>query len=141
MTSLATPEALRALLLDVRTIAVVGLSPKPGRPSHGVARYLQAAGYRIVPVNPGHAEILGERSYPTLAAAARDHAIDVVDVFRRSERAGAVVDEAIALSPTPRLIWLQEGVVDAAAEVRAEAAGIPFVMNRCLAVEHRALEV
>jgi len=141
MTSLASPEALRALLLEVRTIAVVGLSPKRERPSHGVARYLQGAGYRIVPINPGHAEILGERSYPTLAAAARDHAIDVVDVFRRSERAGAVVDEAIALSPTPRLIWLQEGVVDASAEARAGAAGIPFVMNRCLAVEHRALEV
>jgi len=136
-----THDALRELLREVRTIAVVGLSPKRDRPSHGVARYLQGAGYHIVPINPGHEEILGERSYPTLAAAARDHAIDVVDVFRRSERAGAVVDEAIALSPTPRLIWLQEGVVDAAAEVRAEAAGIPFVMNRCLAVEHRALEV
>jgi len=136
-----TPDALRALLRDVRTIAVVGLSPKPERPSHGVARYLQGEGYSIVPINPGHAEILGERSYPTLAAAARDHAIDLVDVFRRSERAGAVVDEAIALSPAPRLIWLQQGVVDAAAQARAGAAGIPFVMDRCLAVEHRALEV
>jgi hypothetical protein len=134
-----TPEALRALLRDARTIAVVGLSPKTERPSHGVARYLQSAGYEIVPVNPGHGEILGERSYPTLAAAARDHAIDVVDVFRRSERAGVVVDEAIALRP--RLIWLQQGVVDAAAQARAEAAGIPFVMDSCLAIEHRALEV
>jgi predicted CoA-binding protein len=134
-----TPDALRALLRDVRTIAVVGLSPKPERPSHGVARYLQSAGYRIVPVNPGHAEILGERSYPTLAAAARDHAIDVVDVFRRSEQAGAVVDEAIPLRP--RLIWLQQGVMDPAAQARAAAAGIPCVMDRCLAVEHRLLEV
>ena len=134
-----TPDALRALLRDVRTIAVVGLSPKAERPSHGVARYLQGAGYRIVPVNPGHGEILGERSYPTLAAAARDHAIDVVDVFRRSEHAGAVVDEAIPLRP--RLIWLQQGVVDPAAQARAEAAGIPFVMDSCLAIEHRALEV
>jgi hypothetical protein len=136
-----TGDALRALLRDVRTIAVVGLSPRTDRPSHGVARYLQAAGYQIVPINPGHPEILGERSYPALAAAARDRTIDLVDVFRRSELAGGVVDEAIALSPTPRLIWLQLGVVDAAAETRAGAAGIPFVMDRCLAIEHRALEV
>jgi uncharacterized protein len=134
-----THDALRELLRDVRTIAVVGLSPKRDRPSHGVARYLQGAGYHIVPINPGHAELLGERSYPTLAAAARDHAIDVVDVFRRSELAGAVVDEAIALRP--RLIWLQQGVVDTAAAARAEAAGIPIEMDSCLAVQHRLLEV
>jgi predicted CoA-binding protein len=132
-----TPEALRTLLREARTVAVVGLSPDPTRPSHGVARYLQRAGYRIVPVNPGHAMILGERSYPTLAAAARDSAIDVVDVFRRSEYAGGVVDEAIPLEP--RLIWLQQGVVDDAAAARAAAAGIPCVMDRCLAVEHRLL--
>jgi predicted CoA-binding protein len=136
-----TRAALRGLLRDARTIAVVGLSPKPERPSHEVARYLQKAGYQIVPVNPGHAEILGQRSYPTLAAAARDHAIDVVNVFRHSDRAGVVVDDAIALRPAPRLIWLQEGVVDAAAATRAGAAGIAFVMDRCLAIEHRALEV
>lgn len=136
-----TDDALRTLLREVRTIAVVGLSPKTDRPSHGVSRYLQGAGYRIVPINPGHAEILGERSYPTLAAAAREHAIDLVDVFRRSALAGAVVDEAIALRPAPRLIWLQLGVVDPAAKTRAEAAGIAFVMDRCLAIEHRALEV
>lgn len=134
-------DQLRALLRRVRTVAVVGLSPKPVRPSHSVARYLQRAGYRIVPVNPGHDEILGERSYPTLAAAARDHAIDLVDVFRRSAHAGAVVDEAIALRPPPQLIWLQQGVVDAAAQARAEAAGIAFVMDNCLAIDHRRLEV
>jgi len=134
-----SPEELRAVLRRARTIAVVGLSPKPGRPSHAVARYLQGEGYRIVPVNPGHAEILGERSYPTLTAAARDHAIDVVDVFRRSEHAGTVVDEAIPLHPL--LIWLQQGVVDAQAAARAEAEGVPFVMDRCLAVDHRLLEV
>jgi uncharacterized protein len=135
-----TLDELSALLHAARTIAVVGLSPKPERPSHEVARYLQRAGYRIVPVNPGHREILGERSYATLTAAARDHTIDVVDVFRRSESAGAVVDEAIALRPAPRLIWLQQGVVDAAAQARAASAGIPFVMDSCLAVEHQALE-
>ncbi|MGH7520505.1 MAG: CoA-binding protein [Gemmatimonadales bacterium] len=134
-------DALRALLRRVHTIAVVGLSPKPVRPSHSVARYLQRSGYSIVPVNPGHDEILGEKSYPTLTAAARAHTLDLVDVFRRSEHAGAVVDEAIALRPPPQLIWLQQGVVDAAAQARAAAAGIAFVMDRCIAVEHSHLEV
>jgi uncharacterized protein len=134
-----TPDALRTLLRDARTIAVVGCSPKPERASHAVARYLQDAGYRILPVNPGHTEILGEPAYPTLAAAARAQPIDVVDVFRRSEHAGAVVDEAIALRP--RLIWLQLGVIDEAAAARAEAAGIPCIMNRCLMVDHQHLEV
>ena len=141
MTPPPAADKLRDLLRQARTIAVVGLSPKPIRPSHSVARYLQRAGYRIIPVNPGHDEILGEKSYPTLEAAARDHAIDVVDVFRRSERAGAVVDEALALNPPPKLIWLQQGVEDSAAAQRAEAAGIPFVMDHCLAIEHRHLEV
>ena len=134
-----TREDLRALLREAHTVAVVGLSPDPARPSHGVARYLQRVGYRIVPVNPGHATILGELSYPTLAAAARDSVIDVVNVFRRSEYAGRVVDEAIPLRP--RLIWLQQGVVDEAAAARAAAAGIPCVMDRCLAVDHQLLEV
>jgi uncharacterized protein len=133
-----TAEALRAILHAAETIAVVGLSPKEERPSHQVALYLQRAGYRIVPVNPGHDTILGERSYPTLAAAAAQHAIDIVDVFRRSAFAGAVVDEAIRVRP--RLIWLQRGVVDDAAAERAAAAGVPFVMDRCLMVDHRLLE-
>jgi predicted CoA-binding protein len=139
---MTSPEdELRSLLRRARTIAVVGLSPKPIRPSNSVSRYLQRAGYRIIPINPGHGEILGEKSYPTLEAAARDHPIDVVDVFRRSEHAGAVVDEALALRPPPQLIWLQQGVEDRAAEQRAAAAGIPLVMDRCLAIEHRHLEV
>lgn len=134
-----TPDALRTLLREARTIAVVGLSPDPARPSHSVARYLQGAGFRIVPVNPHHESLLGVRCYPSLTAAARDHTIDVVDVFRRSEFAGAVVDEALALRP--RLVWLQQGVVDTAAAARAHAAGVPFVMDRCLAVDHQLLEV
>ncbi len=132
-------NGLRDLLRRARTIAVVGLSPNPKRPSNSVARYLQGSGYKIVPINPGHGEILGEKSYRTLTDAARDHAIDIVDVFRRSEPAGAVVDEAILLKP--QLIWLQQGVVDPAALARAAKAGIPFVMNECLAVEHRLLGV
>ena len=129
---------LRDLLQRARTIAVVGLSPKPIRPSHSVASYLQRAGYRIVPINPGHDTILGEQSYPTLAAAAKDHTIDIADIFRRSEHAGAIVDDAIAIRAG--LIWLQQGVIDPAAEQRAAAAGIPFVMDRCLAIDHRHLE-
>ena len=86
-----SPEALRALLREAHTIAVVGLSPKALRPSHVVARYLRDAGYRIVPVNPGHARLLGERCYPTLRAAAGDHAIDVVDEAARDRAAAAEI--------------------------------------------------
>src|SRR5207249_3845795 len=115
----AVDKVIGAAVIARQTIAVVGLSPKPWRPSHQVARYLQRAGYRIVPVNPGHDAVLGERSYPSLTAAAAAHSIDVVDVFRRGELAGPIVDEAIALKP--RLIWLQVGVVDPAAGARAAA--------------------
>ncbi len=136
-----TAEELSRILEGkaTRTIAVVGLSPSPARPSHIVARYLRDAGFRIVPVNPHHETILGERSYATLTAAAADHSIDVVDVFRRSQFAGSIVDEALSLRPPPRMIWLQMGVVDEAARARAQTAGIPFVMDRCLMVDHRAL--
>jgi hypothetical protein len=124
-------------LRDARTIAVVGLSPNPMRPSNSVSRYMQRAGYTIVPVNPGHNEVLGARSYRTLTDAAREHTIDIVDVFRRSEHVGAIVDEAIAIKP--KLIFLQQGIVDLEAQDRAAAAGIPFIMDHCLAIEHRRL--
>lgn len=133
------PDALRALLRAAKTIAVVGLSPDVGRPSHEVALYLRAAGYRIIPVNPMHQSVLGEVSYPSLTAAAHACRIDVVDVFRRSEFVGPIVDEGIALKA--KLVWLQVGVRDAAACARAEAAGIPCVMDRCLMVDHRELGV
>ncbi len=135
----AEEDKLRALLREARTIAVVGLSPNPMRPSNSVARFLQRSGYKIVPVNPGHSQILGAKSYRTLTDATREHPIDIVDVFRRSEHVGAIVDEAIAV-PT-KLIWLQLGVVDAAAAQRAEAAGIPFIQDHCIAIEHKSLEV
>ncbi len=134
-----TEDALRALLREAKTIAVVGLSPKAWRPSHQVADYLQRAGYRIVPVNPRHDTLLGQKSYPGLRAARADHVIDVVDVFRRRELVGPIVDEAIAIQP--RLIWLQLGVVDETAPPRAATAGIPLVMDRCLMVDHQALGV
>jgi predicted CoA-binding protein len=125
-------DRLRALLREVRTIAVVGLSPKVDRPSHGVAKALQGFGYRIVPVNPGQAELLGERCYPTLSDLPPEvrATVDLVDVFRQSDAVGGIVDECIALR-LPRL-WLQDGVVDEAAALRARAAGIEVVMDRCV---------
>jgi predicted CoA-binding protein len=120
-----------ALLRRVRTIAILGLSDTPGRPSHNVARALQKFGYRIVPVNPGATEILGEKSWPDLESAIKGAGpVDVVDVFRRSEHVPAIVDEAIRLA-VPAL-WLQDGVIDEAAATRAREAGIFTVMNRCM---------
>jgi len=126
-----TKTEIDALLKRARTIAIIGLSNTPGRPSHNVARALQRFGYRIVPVNPAATEILGERSWPDLASAVRDAGpIDVVDVFRRPEHVPAIVDDAIRLA-VPAL-WLQDGVIDEAAAGRARAAGIFTVMNRCM---------
>jgi predicted CoA-binding protein len=132
-----TLDELWPVLQAARTVAVVGLSPNPSRPSHSVARYLQRSGYRIVPVNPNADRVLDERSYPSLTAAAHDHTLYIVDVFRRSEHAALIVREAIPLAP--RLIWLQEGIIDPAGAALAQAAGIPFVMDHCLAVEHERL--
>ena len=132
-----TDAYLSGILMDVRTIAVVGASPRPNRPSHGVMRYLQRQGYRAIPVNPFAAgtTILGEVCYASLAELPRAGVgpIDMVDIFRRSEAAGAVVDEAIALGV--KAVWMQLGVVDPAAASRAEAIGIRVVMNRCPAIE------
>jgi len=128
-----------ALLRRVRVVAILGLSDTPGRPSHNVARALQKFGYRVVPVNPGAAEILGEKSWPDLESAIRGvGAVDVVDVFRRSEHVPAIVDEAIRLK-VPAL-WLQDGVIDEAAAARARSAGIFTVMNRCMFRDRSTLE-
>jgi predicted CoA-binding protein len=132
---------LRDVLSGVHTIAVVGASPRPHRPSHGVMRYLQRQGYRAIPVNPfaAGATILGETCYAALAdiPVADMGPIDMVDIFRRSEAAGAVVDEALALGGASgiKAIWMQLGVVDPAAASRAETNGIRVVMNRCPAIE------
>jgi predicted CoA-binding protein len=128
---------LRDILTSVRTIAVVGASPRPHRPSHGVMRYLQRQGYRTIPVNPFAAggTILGERCYAALGDIPVDLAgpIDMVDVFRRSEAAGSAVDDAIASGA--RVVWLQLDVIDEAAAARAEARGLKVVMDRCPAIE------
>lgn len=131
------PDAaqLGALLRGARTIAVVGLSPNPRRPSHAVAAYLQEAGYRILPVRPGGATILGESSYPDLAAAhAAAGPIDVVNIFRRSDALPELVDSILAIGA--RLVWMQVGVRDEAVAARLEQAGMTVVMDRCLMVEH-----
>ena len=124
-------QEIKALLRGARTIAILGLSETPGKPSHNVARALQKFGYRIVPVNPTATEILGEKAWPDLESALRNAGpVDIVDVFRRPEHVAAIVDEAIRLK-VPAL-WLQEGVVDEAAAQKARAAGIFTVMDRCI---------
>lgn len=127
-----TDEAVAAILRGVRSIALVGWSPRPDRPSHRVARFLAARGYRVIPVNPGQAgqQALGETVVASLAEAGP---VDMVDIFRRSEEAGAVVDEAIAAGA--KVVWMQLGIADQAAAARARAAGLQAVMNRCPAIE------
>ncbi len=131
------------LLRSARTVAVVGLSDSPRRPSYGVARALQQFGYRVIPVNPTIASALGERSYPDLAAAQASlqpgERIDIVDVFRRSEHVAAVVEDVIRLG-LPAL-WLQDGVIDAAAAERARGHGVFTVMDRCLYRDRASLSV
>jgi predicted CoA-binding protein len=126
---------LRDILQSVRTIAVVGASANPARPSNEVLHFLGRHGFRIFPVNPGHAgeTIHGHRVYATLADVPEP--IDMVDVFRNSEAAAGVVDEALRLTPLPRVIWMQLDVRNDEAAAKAEAAGIEVVMNRCPKIE------
>jgi len=128
------PGALGTILRESRRIAVVGLSPDPLRPSHEVASYLQSVGYRIVPVRPGGATILGEHCHPDLTSAGMSGPIDIVNIFRRSSAIPALLPELIRLGP--RLVWMQVGVEDAATARALEGAGIRVVMNRCLMVDH-----
>lgn len=130
---------IERILSSVRTVAVVGASPRPDRPSNGIAAFLVARGYEVYPVNPGHAgkEIAGRETFATLADV--PVAIDMVDVFRASDALGGVVDEALALDPRPSVIWAQLGVRDDAAATRAEEAGVEVVMNRCPAIEFARL--
>jgi uncharacterized protein len=137
--STETDAFLRGILLNVQTIAVVGASDKESRPSYGVFKFLLAQGYHVIGVNPNLAgkRIHGAAFYETLADVPGP--IDMVDVFRNSQAAGGVVDEALALDPRPKVIWMQLGVINDEAAARARALGVKVVMNRCPAIEYRRL--
>jgi predicted CoA-binding protein len=129
---------LSELVRNARRIAVVGLSRKPQRPSHGVAAYMQRAGYIIIPVHPVAGTTLGERVYPDLrSAAANAGPIDIVNIFRRSEHIPALLDQLLEVRP--QLVWMQQGIWHADVARQLEAAGIDVVMDRCLAVDHQFL--
>ena len=123
------------ILRKYRTIAVVGLSSDETRESLGVAAYMQAAGYRIVPVNPVETEVLGEKAYPTVVSIPSQ--VEIVDVFRRPEALPGVVDDAIAAEA--KVIWMQEGIVNEEAAAKARAAGLEVVMDSCIRTEHRRM--
>ncbi len=129
------------LLKNCRTIAVVGLSSNPARPSFGVAQYMQAHGYRIIAVNPNETEILGEKCYPSLSAAAGEEMFDMVNCFRNSADIPPIVDDAIALIAQAgiKAVWMQQGINHPQAAAKAEAAGLAVVQDRCLKIEHRNL--
>lgn len=133
-------DRIRDILTSVRSIAVVGWSPKPDRPSHRVAAYLADRGYRVIPVNPGQAGQIALGEVVRSALSEIEGAVDMVDIFRRSEEAGAVVDAALAV-PGLKAVWMQLGVEDAAAAARAQARGVQVVMNRCPAIEIPRLDI
>jgi predicted CoA-binding protein len=133
------PARIREALESARTVAVVGCSPNPARPSHSIAGYLMENGYRVIPVNPGHRQILGETCYRSLADVPEEVRIDIVDVFRRSEFVAPVAAEAIARGVG--FFWMQYGIEDPEAAARLEAAGIPVAMDRCILVEHGRLGI
>ena len=130
-----TDADLRKILTETKTIALVGWSPKPERDSHHVGEFLVARGYRVIPVNPGQVgrKALGETVRASLSEITDP--VDMVEIFRRSEEAGAVVDQALAAFPNLKTVWMQLGVVDEAAAARARARGVAAVMNRCPAIE------
>ncbi len=130
-----SPEFVKQILLDTKTIAVVGMSTRADRPSHDVPKYLQAHGYRIVPVNPNATEILGETAYPNLRAIPREVSIDTVQIFLRPEEVPPVVQDAIAIGA--KVIWMQEGIRNEEAAKAAEAAGLLVVQDRCMRAAHR----
>jgi uncharacterized protein len=129
----SSPESIRTLLSETSTWAVIGCSPDPRRDSHRIARLLQERGFRVIPVNPNVTEVLGERAYPRVTDIPASERVEVVDIFRRADRAGAHVDEAVAAGA--RAVWMQLGVIDEAAAQRALEAGLLVVMNRCPAIE------
>lgn len=131
----ANPGTIARILHDYRTIAVVGLSDKPDRPSFDVASYLQAQGYRIIPVNPKLSRVLGEEAYPDLLSI--PFGVEIVDIFRRSEEVLPIVQAAVEKGV--KAVWMQEGVINKQAAEKARAAGLDIVMDRCMLKEHRRL--
>ena len=130
-------EEIKSLLSTYKTVVVVGISPKPDRPSHVVASYLQSKGYKIIPVRPDGEVILGEQVYRTLREIPKEINVDVVDVFRKSMEVLPIVEEAVERGA--KMVWMQEGVVNQDAAAKAENAGIKVVMDRCLKKEHQRL--
>jgi predicted CoA-binding protein len=128
-------KTIRKVLRDSKTIAVVGLSPKPHRPSHQVASYLMEAGYSVIPVNPGQNAILGQPCYPDLRAI--PGSVDMVDIFRRTEEVLPIVEDAIGIGA--QCIWMQEGIINHEAAAKAESAGLTVIMNRCTKIDHMNL--
>lgn len=126
-------DVIRRVLMQTHTWAVVGCSPDPSRDSHRIAQVLRRHGFRVIPVNPAVDELLGERCYPTVSAIPSAEGVEVVDIFRRADQAGAHVDEAVRAGA--RAVWMQLGVIDEAAAGRALAAGLDVVMDRCPAIE------
>jgi len=135
MINLVNYQEMERILKTARTIAVVGLSPKPNRPSHQVAAYLLEAGYTVIPVNPGQQEILGQPCYPDLSAVPVP--VDVVDIFRNPKDVPSVVDTAIAIKAGA--VWMQEGITHQEAGNKAQAAGLAVVMDYCIKTAHKEL--
>lgn len=130
-------EQLRELLANAKTIAMVGASPNPDRPSHDIMRRLQAVGYRVIPVNPRETEVLGEKAHPSLSAIPEK--IDIVDVFRRAEETPPIADETVKIGA--KAIWLQTGISNEGTAARAKAGGLTVVMDQCIAVTHTLLRI
>ena len=128
-------DDLRKILTETKVIALVGWSPNPDRPSHHVAAYLAAKGYRVIPVNPGQAGRVANGEVVRASLSDITEPVDFVDIFRRSEEVGPVVDEALRVLPGLKTVWMQLGVEDAVAAAKAAAAGIAVVQNRCPAIE------
>jgi uncharacterized protein len=127
------------ILAECGTIAVVGLSGNPARPSHDVAQYMQAHGYRIIPINPNESNVLGEKCYASLSDAAKHEKFDLVACFRNSFEIPPIVDEAITLASVAciKAVWMQQGISHPQAAARAHTAGLTVVQDRCLKIEHR----
>ncbi len=137
MLTVMQDKDIKVLLLSARTIAVVGLSPKENRPSNMVGRYLQSAGYRIIPVNPGQDQVFGIPCYPDIAAVPDQ--IDIVNIFRLSQDVPPIVEQAI--QARAGAIWMQQGIINESAAQQAREAGILCIMDRCIKIEHARLVV